>query len=274
MIMNEIRLVSANNYGNGGLSFIDRQIYRYLLIPFTKKALLEQEKQFTWMDRYVSNGQPKPDWGPGRDDAMNLTKYFMTSMKEDNSVGPTDFPSIWNLGIRSGKDNAGKQMLLELDWRHAGRALGSDRLGARSRRAAAAVVSPAHGRSRSLSQQSAAARLALYRNEPDQPANSPPKARRFTPAIARHAMSRAANLRTKWSRSPRSEPTRNELYSWSKAAAEEANRRVKEMGIDRPPMAEARSLRLCFAAARRHLAARTLSAQRLGPDIARSAQSA
>ncbi len=42
-IMNEIRLVSGNDYGNGGLTFIDRQIYRYLLIPLTKKALLEQE---------------------------------------------------------------------------------------------------------------------------------------------------------------------------------------------------------------------------------------
>src|SRR5256885_12379250 len=31
-IMNEIRLVNANNYGNGGLSFIDRQIYRFVLI--------------------------------------------------------------------------------------------------------------------------------------------------------------------------------------------------------------------------------------------------
>src|SRR2546428_13535743 len=112
IIMNEIRLVSANNYGNGGLSFIDRQIYHYLLIPFTKKALLKQEKQFTWMERYVTGGKPKPHWAPGRDDAMNLTKYFMTSMAEDNTFGPTDFPTIWNLGIRSGKDNAVKQMLL------------------------------------------------------------------------------------------------------------------------------------------------------------------
>src|SRR6267142_420765 len=111
-IMNEIRLVSGNNYGNGGLSFIDRQIYRYLLIPLTKRALLQQEKQFTWMERFVIGDKPKPDWGPGRDDAMNLTKYFMTSMPEDNTFGPTDFPSIWNLGIRSGKDNVGKQMFL------------------------------------------------------------------------------------------------------------------------------------------------------------------
>ena len=112
IIMNEIRLVNANNYGNGGLSFVDRQIYRYLLIPFTRKALLQQEKQFTWMERYIGDGKPKPHWGPGRDDAMNLTKYFMTSMPEDDTFGPTDFPSVWNLGIRSGKDNAGKQMLL------------------------------------------------------------------------------------------------------------------------------------------------------------------
>ena len=58
--MNEIRLVNANNYGNGGLSFIDRQIYRYVLIPFTKKALLKQEKQFTWMERYVTITSPSP----------------------------------------------------------------------------------------------------------------------------------------------------------------------------------------------------------------------
>src|SRR5207253_5298744 len=97
IIMNEIRLVNANNYGNGGLSFIDRQIYRYLLIPFTKKALLQQEKQFTWMERYVIGGNPKPHWGAGRDDAANLTKSFMTNMAEDKTFGPTDFPSIWNL---------------------------------------------------------------------------------------------------------------------------------------------------------------------------------
>ena len=108
--MNEIRLVSEISTATA-----DDLIDRYLslsLMPLTKRSLLEQEKTFTWMERYVGDKTPKPDWGPGRDDAMNLTKYFMTSMKEDNTVGPTDFPSVWNLGIRSGKDKAGKQMLL------------------------------------------------------------------------------------------------------------------------------------------------------------------
>jgi hypothetical protein len=79
------------------LSFLDRQLYRFLLIPMTRSALQRQEKQFTWMNR------PNwPDWGPGRDDPMNLTKYFMTTQPMDNSVGQADFPSNWNLQVRKG----------------------------------------------------------------------------------------------------------------------------------------------------------------------------
>ena len=79
------------------LSFIDRQIYRFLIIPMTRNALKHQEKQFTWMNR-----PGWPDWGPGRDDPMNLTKYFMTSQPVDNSTGQADFPSNWNLQSRKG----------------------------------------------------------------------------------------------------------------------------------------------------------------------------
>jgi len=79
------------------LSFVDRQIYRFLLIPLTRKALQQQDKQFAWMNR-----PGWPDWGRGRDDPMNLTKYFMTSMPVDNSTGQADFPSNWNLKTRKG----------------------------------------------------------------------------------------------------------------------------------------------------------------------------
>jgi hypothetical protein len=80
------------------LSWLDKKLYRYLIIPLTRKALLEQEGQFAWMNR-----PGWPDWGPGRDDPMNLTKYFMTQLPVDHSVGNADFPSIWNLQIREGK---------------------------------------------------------------------------------------------------------------------------------------------------------------------------
>jgi hypothetical protein len=84
-LMREINLVTH-------LSPIDRLIYRFLLIPITKKRLLEREQQFAWIYR-----TDFPDWGRGRDDAMNLTKYFLLKLPMDDSVGPTDIPGIWNL---------------------------------------------------------------------------------------------------------------------------------------------------------------------------------
>jgi mono/diheme cytochrome c family protein len=84
-LMHEIQLVTK-------LGWLDRQIYRYLLIPITKKRLLEREQQFAWVYR-----KDFPEWGRGRDDAMNLTKYFMLELPMDDTLGPTDMPAIWNL---------------------------------------------------------------------------------------------------------------------------------------------------------------------------------
>jgi hypothetical protein len=80
------------------LPWLDKLLYRFIIIPFTKKALTERGGQFDWMNR-----PGWPDWGPGRDDPMNLTKYFMTHLPVDNTIGNTDFPAIWNLGVRDGK---------------------------------------------------------------------------------------------------------------------------------------------------------------------------
>jgi mono/diheme cytochrome c family protein len=80
------------------MTWIERQIYRLVLIPQTKKALLDREKRFAWI--YI-HGLPRwPDWGRGRDDAMNLTKYFLTTspLDADDTLGPTDMPSVWNIG--------------------------------------------------------------------------------------------------------------------------------------------------------------------------------
>ncbi|HRK78236.1 MAG TPA: hypothetical protein PLQ95_06820 [Thiobacillus sp.] len=74
------------------LDFIDRLAYRHLIITITKKRLTERESQFQWIYRHDF-----PEWGRGRDDAMNLTKYFMIRWPMDDSFGPTDMPSIWNL---------------------------------------------------------------------------------------------------------------------------------------------------------------------------------
>lgn len=84
-LMREIQLVTD-------LSWLDRVLYRYAIIPIVKKRLLEREQQFAWIYH-----KEFPEWGRGRDDAMNLTKYFMIRQPMDNSIGPTDMPSIWNL---------------------------------------------------------------------------------------------------------------------------------------------------------------------------------
>lgn len=87
------------------LPFLDKLIYRYVLIPITKKRLLEREEQFKWVYH-----KEFPLWGRGRDDAMNLTKYFLLKWPMDDSIGPTDMPSIWNLK----KYKPEKGMLLNL----------------------------------------------------------------------------------------------------------------------------------------------------------------
>jgi len=84
-ILSEVALVYK-------LSFLDKLIYRFILIPITKKRLLEREQQFAWVYH-----KDFPEWGRGRDDAMNLTKYFLIKAPMDDTLGPTDMPSIWNL---------------------------------------------------------------------------------------------------------------------------------------------------------------------------------
>ncbi|BFM05207.1 hypothetical protein [Halioxenophilus aromaticivorans] len=76
------------------LDWIDTLLYKYFIIPITRKRLLEMEYQFTWMFN-----PEYPHWGPGRDDPMNLTKYFMIGVEppDDGTHGPTDFPAIWQL---------------------------------------------------------------------------------------------------------------------------------------------------------------------------------
>src|SRR3546814_21054304 len=83
--MHEINLVTE-------LSWLDKLLYRYALIPITRQRLMEREAQFAWIYR-----NDVPDWGRGRDDGMNLTKYFMLELPMDDSLGATAMPAIWNL---------------------------------------------------------------------------------------------------------------------------------------------------------------------------------
>jgi hypothetical protein len=67
---------------------VEKALYRHLIIPFTKKGLLELEERYAWM-------KLRPDWGPGRTD-MNPFKLMVLKLEDDRSVGNTDMMALWN----------------------------------------------------------------------------------------------------------------------------------------------------------------------------------
>ena len=77
----------AKNYE---LSLVDRLLYRFVLIPATKKALLEQKAQYAWTDT-------RPDWGPGRIDPFNPVKVLYLGVGVGNTIGNSDMQPIWNM---------------------------------------------------------------------------------------------------------------------------------------------------------------------------------
>jgi mono/diheme cytochrome c family protein len=79
------------------LSWLDILLYRFFYIPAAQQALFLLESQFAWME------EDRPDWGPGRDDPMNLTKFNLALKDWDGTTGNADFPSIWNLDRRKGQ---------------------------------------------------------------------------------------------------------------------------------------------------------------------------
>jgi hypothetical protein len=77
------------------LSWIDRLIYRYAIIPVTRKRLLEQGERFAWIANH-----DRPPWGPGRIDPFNPVKFDMLGLADDKTIGNSDMLAIWNLDAR------------------------------------------------------------------------------------------------------------------------------------------------------------------------------
>lgn len=85
------------------LSFADRVLYRYLLVPQARRALLTSKAQFEWTDH-------RPDWGRGRIDPFNPIKFGILRREaygnrpiseiDDKTIGNSDMQPIWNLRPR------------------------------------------------------------------------------------------------------------------------------------------------------------------------------
>jgi len=74
---------------NHQFSWLEKQLYRYLIIPQTKKAIIKQQESYAWMDS-------RPNWGPGRIDPFNPFKFRNLGLPIDDTIGNSDMMSLWN----------------------------------------------------------------------------------------------------------------------------------------------------------------------------------
>ncbi|WP_019868101.1 c-type cytochrome [Methylovulum miyakonense] len=77
------------------LSATEALFYQYLIIPFTKQALLTQQKAYEWQ-------KSRPTQGRGRTDTFNPTKFNVFHQADDHTIGTVDLPAIWNQRAREG----------------------------------------------------------------------------------------------------------------------------------------------------------------------------
>ncbi len=80
---------------NVRLSPTDRLIYRFVIIPQTRRAILRLRDADTWMNA-------NPDWGRGRIDPFNPVKFSILKQPIDDTIGNSDMVPLWNLAAHSG----------------------------------------------------------------------------------------------------------------------------------------------------------------------------
>ena len=80
---------------NTQLSFVDRLLYRAVIIPGARRRILRLQDDDSWT-------LTRPDWGRGRNDAFNTVKFTILRQPFDDSVGTADMMPLWNLHRREG----------------------------------------------------------------------------------------------------------------------------------------------------------------------------
>jgi hypothetical protein len=80
---------------NVRLSAIDSLLYRLVIIPQTRRGLLQLKDRDSWMTR-------NPDWGRGRIDPFNPVKFTTLKQPVDATIGNSDMVPLWNLKAHQG----------------------------------------------------------------------------------------------------------------------------------------------------------------------------
>jgi len=80
---------------NTRLSLADRLLYRFVIIPGTRRQLQRLGTADAWT-------QTRPDWGRGRIDQINRAKFSLLKQPSDDTIGTAEAMPLWNLGRREG----------------------------------------------------------------------------------------------------------------------------------------------------------------------------
>jgi hypothetical protein len=80
---------------NVRLSTVDAMLYRFAIIPATRRGILRLQEEDAWMKR-------NPDWGRGRIDPFNPVKFRTLKQPVDTTIGNSDMVGLWNLKQRNG----------------------------------------------------------------------------------------------------------------------------------------------------------------------------
>jgi Cytochrome c len=88
-------LIPAIKRANPDFSWFDKLLYRFIIIPRTRDALLETREDWEWTYN-------NPAWGPGRIDPFNPVKFGILEQPVDGTIGNSDMLSVWNMQLREG----------------------------------------------------------------------------------------------------------------------------------------------------------------------------
>jgi hypothetical protein len=80
---------------NHRLSLTDRLLYRFAIVPATRRGLLTLQDTDSWMTT-------RTEWGRGRIDPFNPVKFTTLKQPVDATIGNSDMVPVWNLKAHDG----------------------------------------------------------------------------------------------------------------------------------------------------------------------------
>ena len=91
------------------LDWIDRLLYRFVVIPETKERILKGGPHFLW-----AYGKDSARWGRGHDGPTYSSQYLPDGPRPDRQYGSTQYPAVWNLAKYQATNSRGEPQRLTL----------------------------------------------------------------------------------------------------------------------------------------------------------------